>query len=49
MFANTQNTKETSLTSLTLFITTRTLVSCELPIILVALGLGSILALIVIV
>ena len=47
MFTKTQNKKETSLTWLTLFITASTLVCCALPIILVALGLGSILALLV--
>jgi len=47
MFTKTQNIKETSLTWLTLFITASTLVCCALPIILVALGLGSILALLV--
>ena len=45
MFTTTQNTKEASLTWLTFFMTTGTLVCCALPIAMVALGLGSTMAL----
>jgi len=44
MFDPAQNTKETSLTWLTLFATTGTLVCCALPIMLVTLGMGATVA-----
>ncbi|WP_339673821.1 hypothetical protein [Dasania marina] len=44
MAGNTSNTKETSMTWLTLFTTTGTLVCCALPITLVTLGMGATMA-----
>ncbi len=44
MFDESENTKETSLTWLTLFATTGTLVCCALPITLVTLGMGATVA-----
>ena len=44
MFEDAKNTKETGLTWLALFTTMGTLVCCALPILLVTLGLGAVMA-----